>query len=57
MHMGSRKISVPAISTALVVGEPDVGTSSVRTSDAALGGSVLELADPSRGTRIGACRR
>jgi len=57
MHMGSRKISVPAISTALVVGEPDVGTSSVRTSDATPGGSVLELANRSRDTGIGACRR
>ena len=51
--MRSGKISVLAISAALMAGEPDVGFGSVRASGAAPDSSVLVLAEPSEpGTRL-----
>src|SRR5262245_25213602 len=53
MHMRSGKISVLAVSAALMAGEPDVGFGSSRASGAAPDSSVLVLAEPSEpGTRL-----
>ena len=51
--MRSGKISVLAVSAALMAGEPDVGFGSSRASGAAPDSSVLVLAEPSEpGTRL-----